>query len=528
MVLDSTFLGSCRRWWSLILVSMACLQVGQTLHAQGAKAAVRSMHSSLAALDEKVEAAERAVKAIEALEGFDGKLAAVALMDAAGKLARFAVPVIEKRHKGLASEGGSGRLKRARYELRHIDDALEAVARTFQKFRSKAAREVMLARMSDHASGLPLWLRLDLAVQVAGFPRVEIDWRRAAKATSIDVLLAQIVAASSLGSRAGSNCGEWLGTLLEHPNHDVRIQAAAALGKLAWPAAVVLMIDRLDHESGQVHEALLDALTVLTSRNPGNSAGSWRAWLESEGVAFTSGTMPMSKGQPRDQKTVADSNTKVSTYFGIEQIGDAILYVFDNSQSMQAKLGKAKKGGRPVTGPTAKSRWDLCRLELKVGLRGLRPDQKFNLVSFANKARSFEPAMQMATKANVQRACEWIDDLKLEFQTNVFDALELAFMIAGYSSNGGYYANEVDTVFFLSDGAPTIANLNANGIIQDDADRILSAVHRWNLLGRIKIHAVGLGLPNRKNERKQNGRLWPIHFLKKLAAQNFGSYISRR
>ena len=528
MILDSTSLGGWLRWWSPILVAVTCLQFGQPLHAQGAKAAVRSMHSAIAGLDEKAEAAEHAVRSIEALEEFDGKQAAVALMDAVDKLVRFAVPVIERRHKGLKSEGGSGRLKRARYELRHIDDALEAIARTLQKFRSVSAQKVMLARVSDHTSGLPMWLRLDLAARIAAIPKVKIDWRRAAKSKLIDVLLSRIVTAASLGSRAGSNCGEWLGTLLEHPNRDVRIQAAMALGKIAWPGAVVLMIDRLDHESGAVHEALLDALTVLTSHDPGNSAGSWRAWLESEGAAYTRGEKPLSKGEASDRRTATDSDTKVSTYFGIKQIGDAILYVFDNSQSMQAKLGKAKKGGRPVTGPAARSRWDLCRLELKVGLRGLRPDQKFNLVSFANKARSFDSVMQIATKVNVQRACDWIDSLKLEFQTNVFDALELAFMIAGYSGNGGYYANEVDTVFFLSDGAPTIANLNASGIIQDDADRILLAVRRWNLLGRIKIHAVGLGLPNRKKERKQDGRLWPIHFLKKLAAQNYGSYISRR
>lgn len=528
MVLDLRCLRNWRRCCGLILVAVVCLQVDQTLHAQTAKAAIRGMHSAIASLDEKVEAAERAVMAIEALEGFDNKSTALALLDAAEKLVRLAVPIIERRHKGLASEGGSGRLKRARYELRHVDDALEAVARTLYQLRSAAARKVMLLRTLDHASGLPMWLRMGLAARVTELPVVKIDWQRAAKSKSVDALLAWIAIADGLGNSAGVKCGEWLGRELEHPNRDVRIQSATALGKLAWPAAMPLMIDRLDHESSDVHQALLDALTVLTSQDPGRSSGSWRAWLESEGAAFLDGDMPLSKGQVNDQQKTSDSDTKVSTYFGIKQIGDSILYVFDNSQSMQAKLGNPKKGGSPITGAAAKSRWDLCRLELKVGLRGLRPDQKFNLVSFANKARSFEPVMQFATKANVERAVEWIDRLKLEFQTNVFDALDLAFMIAGCGSDGGYYASQVDTIFFLSDGAPTIANLYAKGIVQDDADRILSAVSRWNLLGRIKIHAVGLGLPSRKKERKQDGRLWPIHFLKKLAGQNHGSYISRR
>jgi hypothetical protein len=170
----------------------------------------------------------------------------------------------------------------------------------------------------------------------------------------------------------------------------------------------------------------------------------------------------------------------------------------------------------------------VCRDELKIGLRGLRATQKFNLVSFANKARSFSTGMQFATKQNVARAIEWIDSLKLEFQTNVFDALELGFQIAGRGSEDRYYASEIDTMFFLSDGAPTIPYINRAGITQDDSDRILSAVQRWNVLGRITIYSVGLGLQNRKKERNPKGRLWPMIFLKKLAEQNRGRYVSRR
>jgi hypothetical protein len=53
-------------------------------------------------------------------------------------------------------------------------------------------------------------------------------------------------------------------------------------------------------------------------------------------------------------------------------------------------------------------------------------------------------------------------------------------------------------------------------------------VQRWNVLGRITIYSVGLGLQNRKKERNSKGRLWPMIFLKKLAEQNRGRYVSRR
>ena len=75
-----------------------------------------------------------------------------------------------------------------------------------------------------------------------------------------------------------------------------------------------------------------------------------------------------------------------------------------------------------------------------------------------------------------------------------------------------YYEPEVDTMFFLSDGAPTIPKLNESGIRQDDSDRILRAVARWNALGRVRIHAVGLGLQKRQKERNAKGRLACVRF----------------
>jgi hypothetical protein len=62
----------------------------------------------------------------------------------------------------------------------------------------------------------------------------------------------------------------------------------------------------------------------------------------------------------------------------------------------------------------------------------------------------------------------------------------------------------------------------------DDSDRILAAVQRWNALGRVHIHAVGIGLPNRKKDRNKKGALWPTIFLKKLAEQTGGRFVLRR
>lgn len=512
-------------WLAAVLLTAAA-----TLPAQaGAKPAVRRMRKAVQAIEVAPASGRQAVAAIQAMAEFDGRAGARALLDAVSELQKKAAPIVEKRRKALASEGGSGRLKRSRYELQNLDDAVVAIAATLAKMRSEEALRVMLARLTDRGSQLPLWLRLALASRVAELPEPKLDWRRTkAGKSSPETLLALLRTAEGLGARAGEACGEWLVRQLRHDNRDVRVAAAQALSRLAWPGGIRPLIDRLEHEQGDVREALLDALVVLTGQDPGDGPGPWRAWLADQGAPFLAGDRKLSRGDASTRRRASSGNTVSGSYFGIEQTGAGILYVFDNSLSMKAKLKKAKAANGPTTGVEAETRWQLCKLELRRALRGLTPDKTFNLVSFANKARCFEQAVVPASEANVRRAIEWIDGLELEFQTNVFDALELAFLIAGRGVGDRYYQPQVDTMFFLSDGAPTIPNLDKAGIRQDDSDRILQAVARWNALGRVRIHAVGLGLQRRNKPRNPKGRLWPSVFLQRLAEQNGGRYVLKR
>ncbi len=509
----------------VVWLLVPALAATSALSAQsGAGAATRKLRAAIRAIDVSEESGQLAVQAAAAMQPFDGRQGARALLDAVEELEHRVAAVSETRRKALAREGGSGRLKRSRYELRNLNDAREAVAATLSKMRTPDALSAMASRVVARGSALPLWLRLPLAARMSELEAVDLGWgKRAGKKDSTDTTLALIHAAAALGARAGTACGAWLVEALDDDNRDVRTAAAGALARLAWPGAITPMIERLELADADGREQLLDALVVLTAQNPGGSAASWRAWLEAEGAPFLAGERTLSRGDASLREPDQQGQTKASAYFGIEQEGDGILYVFDNSLSMKAALKKPENGGGPATGEAAATRWLLCKEELRRGLRGLRPEQRFNLVSFANKARSFETDMQPATEQNIERAITWVDDLELEFETNVYDALELAFQLAGRGVTDRYYEPAVDTMFFLSDGAPTIANLMAKGITQDDSDRILRAVARWNALGRVRIHSVALGLPKRKKDRNNKGRLWPYTFLRLLAEQNGGT-----
>ncbi len=72
-----------------------------------------------------------------------------------------------------------------------------------------------------------------------------------------------------------------------------------------------------------------------------------------------------------------------------------------------------------------------------------------------------------------------------------------------------YYPPAADTIFLLSDGAPTNRDLS-----EDDSERIFRAVRQWNRLGRMKIHTIGL-----------KGHSQP--FMERLARENGGTYVGR-
>jgi hypothetical protein len=510
--------------FTVIAIVSAC----PLARSQSVKSVVRQARVAIKNLDEHPESVLRSVQCLEALGDFDDGAVAAALIDIASDLAGRMASVRKKRRKGLLGEGGSGRLKRSRYQLRNLEDAVFTVLKVIDQLQSSEALAVMLKSLSTPSSTLPLWLQLQLARRMADVASSDLPLMiRGKKTKPVDSVIALLAACASLGHRAATN-GEWVSEQLQHENPDVRVYAAQAVGRIAWPPGIELLIDRLDFESGNVQDAVLEALRVLTSANPGHSSSSWRAWLEAEGGPYVRGEKKLSVGNPKPDKPKVQGQTQSGSYFGIAQDGESILYVFDNSQSMQAKMGKTARGKGAKSGGDRPTRWDLCRSELRSGLLSLKAHQKFNLVSFANKARSFSESMQEASEENVERAIEWIGGLKLEFQTNVFDALDLSFLLAGRGVQDHYYQSEVDTMFVLSDGAPTISHLGKSGIGPDDSERILRSVRMWNSLDRIKVHAVGIGLQKRKSERNKKGALWPAVFLRKLATQNGGRFVLKR
>ena len=115
--------------------------------------------------------------------------------------------------------------------------------------------------------------------------------------------------------------------------------------------------------------------------------------------------------------------------------------------------------------------------------------------------------MVKANPKNKSDAVSFIDGISASEATNIFEALELAFMFAGMKSPEKHVTATVDAIFFLTDGGATEGRLQ-------DSEQILRAVRRLNRTGQVKIHTIGVGYLHDRS------------FLEELALQNGGEYVN--
>jgi hypothetical protein len=155
------------------------------------------------------------------------------------------------------------------------------------------------------------------------------------------------------------------------------------------------------------------------------------------------------------------------------------------------------------------SKIDAARKELARALKTYDPKGWFNIVVFNDLVKKWKEKMTRATEASKQSAINFVDALVATQSTNIYDALKVAFEVAGMGSRDKHYTPNADTIFLLSDGSPTRPDGSA-----DDWMKVIRAVRDWNKLGRVKIHTIGVGGHNRA-------------FMRMLADENGGKYVAR-
>ena len=442
--------------------------------------------------------------AIARLRPFDSERVARVLIDAYVVLEREAEPLVEKR-RPLLEQGGGKKVLRFRLSLTPIRKYQQDIRKQLLGLRAPDSVKAQVRRLMRRRGDIPHTLKRTLAAAAGRLAKddlgLAIKTPGKGKERTLGLHLEVI---RNLG-RAGQPAGPWVLRMLDHKSPVLREMAAATLESLQWPESLRPLAKRLaEDDVNRVRTACARTLERLTGLRLGTSKTAWTRWLDAEGGPWETG-----KRNLGGHTSEVTGDASGGYYFGIPQDGRSILYVYDASHSMRAKFKPGKKNKADT-----RLRVDVARDELVKALGSLKPTQRFNIIGFANKLERYDRAMGLATKANVKRAQQWVKDLPLRFGTNTNDALELAFNTAGRGSYDRYYPLQADTVFLLSDGAPTVQKMKGGGVGPDKPAEIRAAVRRWNPFGRIVVHTIGIGLGK--------GR---VGFMKGLATDNGGKFV---
>ena len=122
-----------------------------------------------------------------------------------------------------------------------------------------------------------------------------------------------------------------------------------------------------------------------------------------------------------------------------------VTFVIDVSGSMRGeKMEQAKAAGRQL-------------------LASLDEGDRFRLVAFASDVRPYAAGWTEATPSRLRAAARWLDELDAEGSTNISGALEEALDVPAARGR-------LPLVLFLTDGAPTVGERNADRIARRAAE----------------------------------------------------------
>jgi len=288
----------------------------------------------------------------------------------------------------------------------------------------------------------------------------------------------------------------------------VRAAAVDGLRRVRDVLVVDALIDafeKLDSGKGGADDAdgrrlagdIRDALARLTGESGIDTAVEWRSWWtpRRDGFKFQTGE--------REGPVVVESGTveRAPKLFD-EIISRRVLLVVDTSGSMLIETG-TEKGPQS---PEGLSRFQVLQRELERVVDELPDQARFNIVTFADSTLAWKDRLQPASKGNKREAKRFVSALRADGATNSYGALETAFKESG-----------ADTIYFLSDGYPTVGKTI-------DFTLILSEVRRWNLTRNLRIHTIAFIAGDGRLRQIVEDKSQAKEFMKRLASENGGRF----
>lgn len=295
---------------------------------------------------------------------------------------------------------------------------------------------------------------------------------------------------------------ERLISLREQPAFNARYAyrqtLVSAIARFPEPAAVDFLVAGIGRADGQLKYEIAKQLAALTGESFGGKSQEWKSWWEANRAGFRvsgAGAPTLAVSAPAAAGPSAPSDApkvqpvpwerSLPQFFGTPIYAKRVLFVIDRSKSMLSS----------VNGVT---RMEQAERELESAIRSLPDDAWFNIVAYNELQQRFQPQLVQAMPAQRSAALRFIYSLLAEGKTDCFEALSDALLLDP----------NLEAILFLSDGDPTV------GVIID-RPTIVREVTKQNAFRRVAINAIAV-------DAEPPGEA----FLKQLAADNFGTFLS--
>ncbi|MDJ0520787.1 MAG: VWA domain-containing protein [Planctomycetota bacterium] len=323
----------------------------------------------------------------------------------------------------------------------------------------------------------------------------------------------QHAALEALGRQNSERGKDVLLRALENESWQVRSSALDGLVFYRDVAVMDALLARAAKEEGVVRRRIFQTMSAIVGETVKAVLEAWQSWWPSN----RDDVIARWKRIPREGPVLDDpprmpvkteANADSTSFYGIRTDSKHIIFVADISGSMRRTDDDPKDKPAKI---------DVCRDELKKAIRGLsardedeRGAASFNVVLFSTDVLVYKPGkMVVATKKNKEKVYDWIDKhVQADMQTNIYDAMVQAFNIISGTSASKNRDKGADTVFLMTDGAPSRGKFIRPGVI-------LREVNKMNKSRGITIHTIGVGENHNKG------------FLERLATDNGGQYLAR-
>lgn len=347
--------------------------------------------------------------------------------------------------------------------------------------------------------------------------------------------LVRLAAADCAGARNLKDTGKQLTALLGDPEWQVQTSAIAALAKVRPQEAVQPMID-LMRKSGRLRVECADALFRITGMDfgadPDRWQEQWKNLMTLPGWRIPTDEELVKKAEARKKNDLiyGKKGEKTQAFAGIPTTSKSVLFIIDVSGSMDDLVVEVEK----FQGYKDRKKFTVVQTELLNAIEGLDENTNFDIVAFASDLNVWKHRLVPANVVNKDAAKSWVKGLQpiggTESQdlaaaglggsanlgagkTNTIKALLYAFGVdpdnppkaAVTGADKAAVKSPLDTVYFLSDGRPSIGKLV-------DVNEIRKEVRRYNEVFKIVIHTIAIGEFQKE-------------FLQQLAEENGGVFM---